>query len=409
MSFPQTLTDEQAAAIWSGDTASILDYGQTGNADAGKTEDAIQTNQPTEPDNVEAPVSDDEISNIWKGKDEDDEESTESQEPDNQDTSKQTPATTGDATPEVKRGRKPSDLVNMVNQLVEEEILFGYEQGEVKSIEEAKELIRENLNYKEEKAFETKWKVKLESYSPQVQAIIHYAEKGGQDITPLLSAIAEVEKSSEINIEEETGQEEVVRQVLKLKGFDDEDIKDEIETLKDLDKLKAKATKFLPELNKAKGQQIQMMLQEQEERDRQASEAAAIYVQTIQQTLDKDQVGDVKLKREDKYKLMEALAEPKYRSLNGYRVNEFVKRLEDMQFGKKADYDHFLNLVHFAVDKQGFMEKLKEAIKTEVTSQTVKTLKTAKSSSANSPQDSEPSEPRRNTIQRSGFKNPYSK
>lgn len=406
MSTPQILTDDQAAAIWSGDTASILNF--EGNTPAVTTEVTTpDTQATTEPIVTQTLVSDEELTKVWAETEEDEDDDEEEVKNPQAST---TPTTTQTTDNEPKRGRKVADLVNLVNQLTEEGVLFGYEEGEIKTIDEAKELIKENLKYKEEVSEDKVWEKKVQQFSPQVQAILHYANKGGQDITPLLSAISEVEKSSNIDVEQEDGQEEIVRQVLKIKGFDDEEIKDQIDTLKDLDRLKKKAEKFLPELNKMKEQRIQMMMQEQEENDRQAKEAARVYIQTIQDTLDSDQVGDLKLKKEDKFKIIEALAVPRYRSINGFQVNEFVKKLEEMQFGKNADYQHFLNIVHLTVDKQGFMDKLKETMKTEITSDTVRKLKTAKTSSANSPQDTTPDNTnRKNVIQRGGFKNPYAK
>jgi hypothetical protein len=416
MSTPQILTDEQAAAIWSGDTASILGYDnqeETTTVEETVTETTpAKTKLETQPEKKRIPVSDEEITNVWAGVDEDDEEDDNEDNESNPKPASPKSAPRGNEVTETepRRGRKPTDLVTFVNQLVEEEVLSGYEEGDIKTIDEAKELIRENLRYREDTAFDKLWKKKVESYSPQVQAILDYADKGGHDISPLLSAISEVEKSSELSLNEETGQEEIVRQVLKIKGFDEEEIKDQIDTLKDLDKLKSKAQKFLPELNKMKEQRIQMMLEEQEDRDRQAREAASVYLQTITETLDKDQVGPVKLRREDKSKIFDALADAKFRSLNGFPVNEFVKTLEEMQFGKKADYQHFLNVVHFTVDKESFLEKIKESLKNEVTNDTVRRLKTSKTSSANSSTDLNPNDnPRKNVIQKSGFRNPYSK
>jgi hypothetical protein len=419
MSTPQFLTDEQAAAIWAGDTASILNFDGGAPQTTDTTADPVETPDPNADPATTDPkpnmITDEDINNVWveDGKEEDEEDSANPPAPTNADPAPANPSEQDSS----KRGRKASDLVNMVNQLVQEEVLFGYEDdkgsvAEVKTIEEAKELIRENLKYKEDSAVDIAWKKKVETYSPQVQAILHYAEKGGQDVAPLLHAIAEVEKSSEINPEEESGQEEIVRQVLKIKGFDDEEIKDQIDTLKDLDRLKAKATKFLPELNKMKEQRIQMILQEQEQRDLQAKEAAQIYLQTVQQTLDKEQVGPLKLQREDKFKIVEALADAKYKSISGYKVNEFVKSLEELQFGKNSNYEHFLNIVHFAIDKDGFIERLKDTIKSEVAGETVKRLKTAKTSNPNSGQDNNTTSSdstRKNVIPKSGFKNPYSK
>lgn len=397
MAIPQFLTDEQASAIWSGDTASILGF------DDPKDTDTEETTTSTDDDDDKKPesVTDEDLSNVWST-DEDDSDD------DDEDTKevKKVETTNNQAEPK-KGGRKPSDLVSMVNQLVKDEVLVGFEgEEEIQTIEEAKELIKENLKYKEESSFESLWQKKLESYSPQVQAILHYAEKGGKDISPLLSAISEVEESSNVNLEEASGQEEIVRQVLKLKGFDDEEILDQIETLKDLDKLKAKAEKFKPELDRMKEERINLLMQEQEARDKQAKDAARVYVQTIQNTLDKDVVGEVKLKREDKSKIIGALAEAKYKSIGGFTVNEFVKTLEELQFGKNSNYEHFLNIVHMTVDRDGFINKLKESLKTDVTAETIKKLKTAKQTSPNTTED-RPDYETKKVIKRDGFRNPY--
>lgn len=410
MSTPQTLTDEQAAAIWSGDTAAMINYNQPD-----ENSEVIEPKPDTEEIiNTPAPniIDQDDLDGIFRESNEDDED-----EPEVQATAqpKETQTSTNtEAEDSSKRGRKPADLVNVVNQMIQEDVLFGFEDKngavlEIKTIEEAKELIKENLKYKEDNAENTFWKKKVESYSPQIQAILHYAEKGGQDVTPLINAISEVERNSDLDVEDEKGQEEIVTQVLKIKGFDEEEIKDQIDTLKDLDRLKAKATKFLPELNKMKEQRIQLMLQEQNQRNEQAKEATRIYLETVQRTLDKEQVGPVRLKREDKFKIVDALAEPKYTSINGFKVNEFVKVIEDLQFGKNQDYDHFLNLVHYAVDKQGFLDKLKESLTNDVTVDQVRRLKTAKNNVQTSQtEQSNERSTRTNVIRKDGFKNPYS-
>lgn len=405
MPIHQTLTDEQAASIWAGDTASIINFGND-EPEVTTEEPEVKTVETDNDDSKKVPkveIKPEDLDNLFAEKTEDEEDEDQDEVPNNKIQNQQSQQ--DDAKP--KSGRKPTDLVNVVNQLIEDEVLFGFEGEEIKTIDDVKELIKANLKYKEENSFDDLWKRKVESYNPQVQAILHYAEKGGQDITPLLNAMNEVEQSSSINIETEEGQEETIRQVLKIKGFDDEEIKDQIETFKDLDKLKSKAEKFKPELDKLKEQRINLMLREQEEREQQAKEAARIYIETVQNTLSKDDVGGLRLKREEKAKVLDALALPKYRSINGYAVNEFVKVLEELQFGKNANYDHFLNIVHFAVDRDGFFNKIKESIKNDVTAETVKKLKTSKTTTANTEQNETTSTSRKNVISRAGFRNPF--
>lgn len=404
----ELLTDEQAAQIWAGDTASLTNLDNKGD-DAKDIKPVLENDVSEEEEkenkeDVSKPIDSDELTKALSGILEEDEEgddiSVEDEE--SEESSKE------DEKKEIKKtGRKPSDIVSLVNQLVEDEELRGFDEGEVKTIEEAKELIKLNLKEKENEASDKWWETKVSNYSPQIQAILHYAEQGGTDVTPLLSAIAQVEEVVQMNPETEEGQIAIVDEVLKLKGFDEEERKDQIETLKDLDKLKTKAEKFLPELNKMKEKRVQMILQEEEERQKEAQEASRVYMNTIKNTLDKDSIAGISLRKEDKAKVFESLALANHTSLNGKKTNAFIKRLEDLQFGKNADYEKFLNIVYHAIDEEGFMEKLTTKIKNNLTENTVKKLKSSKSTNPNTNEEIETTEIKRNTISKNSFRNPY--
>ena len=393
----ELLTDEQAAAIWAGETSSILNLEEDSKKEI-KVEDKEE--ETVEVEEVKLPFTEDDITKALSGElpEEDDEEE------EVEEVKKNTKEK--EETAEKKAGRKPTDLVNLINQLVEEEELSGFEEGEVKTIEDAKELIKLNLKAKEESSSDKWWESKVSNYSPQIQAILHYAEQGGEDVKPLLNAIAQVEEVVQLDISTEDGQVAVVTEVLKLKGFDDEEIKDQIETLKDLDKLKIKAEKFQPELNKMKEQRVQMILAEEEERNQEAKEASKIYLNTIKSTLDKDDIQGFKLQREDKAKIFESLAVANHTSLNGNKTNNFVKTLEELQFGKQANYDRFLNIVRYTVDEEGFMKDLKQKIKNELAEVTYKKLKSAKTTTPTSEEEAE-TVIKKNTVSKNTFKNPY--
>lgn len=304
-------------------------------------------------------------------------------------------------------GRKASDLVTMVNELVDSEELSGFEDGPVKTIEEARELIKLNIEKSKSSTLDDIWKDKIGSYSPQIQAILQYAEQGGTDVTPLISAIAEVERTSDFNVENEQGQESIIAEYLKATGWSEEDIKDEIETSKDLGKLKIKAEKFLPKLNQMNQERIQIIMEEQEVRRRQSEDARRSYLSTIKDTLDREKLGEVKLSRQDKAQIWDGLTDIKYTSWSGQPTNLFFKRLEEMQAGDKADYDHFLEVVYHTLNRKSFKDKFKEELKTQETASTVRKLKIeeSKKQTTNEGFDEEPT--RKNVIRRTGFKNPW--
>jgi len=303
-------------------------------------------------------------------------------------------------------GRRVTDLVSIVNELVESGELKPFEEGGPKTNEEAKELIKLNLAETKKSTIEDIWKEKIESYSPQIQAILAYAEQGGSDVSPLISAISEVERNNNLDLETEEGQEGVITEFLKVSGWSPEDIKEEIETAKDLGKLKVKAEKFLPKLNQMNEQRIQAIMEEQSQRERQADDARNKYLSTIKNTLDKDKLGEVRLSRQDKAMIWEGLTDVRHRSWSGQPTNLFFKKLEEMQAGDKADYDHFLEIVYHTLNRTSFKDKLKEEIKTAETVDTVRKLK-SQERKATSNETMFEEQPNKNTVKRQAFKNPW--
>lgn len=421
----EILTDEQAAAIWSGQTSSLLGMEQndsTTTVTTTKVEPAKEKVEVEDDTTEKVVVKEEELNNLFAegGAEEEDEQQNDKvlTEPKAVTTPAKDAAT---ATTTSKAGRKP-DTVSVVNRLVKDGTLFGYEDDkgdvvEIKTVEEAEKLIKDNLEHRE-KSSEEGWRdAYKKSFSPQVQAVLNYAEQGAQSATELvqlLGAIQNIEEVADIDIATKEGQEETIRQTLKSKGFKDGYINKQITTLKDLgdEKLKEAAEELLPDLNQMRQDRVKVMLEDGEKRRKSAEEASRVYVSTIKSTLDQETVGAIKLAREDKAKLYEAVTQPKYTSLNGTPTNLFVKTLEDLQFGRSKDYNHFMNIVHYSIDPKGFMEKLEKTIGNKLADDTYRKLKTAKSTSANASADDTREgtggSSQRRTLPKAGFTNPYS-
>lgn len=401
------LTADEAAAIWSGDTTSLQGFDSTNDQ---QQTAGVDDSDGTDDDKQKEPlfIDDKDITNMFASVEDDDDDDDDNQDQTNQSDQNNNGDNNSDQNQaDSKKGRKASDIISLVNELIESEELYPFEDGEIKTLKDAKDLIKFNLKQRESVSAESVWKEKVKSYSPQVQAILHYAEQGGKDISSLMGSISQIEETAEIDIETPEGQEQTVREVLRAKGFDNEDIEDEISTLKDLDKLKAKAEKFFPTLQAERQREVQAKIKDQEDRRAAAAEASRKYLQTIQTTLEKEAVGGIKLNREDKSKIYQALADARYTSLSGNPTNGFVKALEEMQFGENADYDHFANVVHFAIDKKSFLEKIKNDIAVDVNAETARKLRTQKNTTPNSTENVVSSGNKKTTITRSTFKNPF--
>lgn len=311
-------------------------------------------------------------------------------------------------TEEKRVGRKPSDIVTMVNELVTAGDLFGFEGEDVKTIEDAKELIKLNVLEARKATQDEIWNEKIKTYSPQVQAVLQYAEKGGQDLSPLISAIAEVEKITDHNIETEAGQENIIKEYYKLQGWKDDEITEEIETAKDLNKLKIKAEKFLPKILESEQHRIESIMAEQEQREAEMQEARTKYLSTIKTTLDKDTLGEIKLTRQEKATIWDGVTDVRYKSWSGQPTNLFFKTLEELQAGDKADYNRFLEVVFLTLNPSTFKEKLKTELNNQTVAQTVRQLKVQESKKINPSEGFfEENEKQKPSIKRQAFKNPW--
>lgn len=402
------LTDDVAAAIWSGSTASIA-----GLEESQQEEEVVEDDEEKVIDTTKAkPINDDDIAAALRGDDIEEEEEEEVEEEPVVPEKKAKPVVKA-APAKTTTKKTDTELVAMVNQLVDEGDLDGFSENDeivpVKTVEEAKALIKANLAEKEKATIDSAWDMKVKSYSPQVQTILKYAEQGAQSATELLElmqTIKEVEDANEFDVKTKEGQISVIREAYKAKGFKDAYIEKNIKRLEELDALEEEAQELSQELVQLKAGEVKKRLEVQAKREQEAMDASKVYFKTIQETLSKEVVNGVKLAKEDKAKIYRALADDRFTSLSGGKTNEFVKTLEDLQFGKEANYDHFLSIVQFTVDPKGFVEKLKASVKQEVTAETVKKLKSAKQVQANTEEIETTSSPKKG-IKKPGFRNPF--
>lgn len=390
----EVLTDEQAALIWSAAPITKLEE-ITPKADPSKDPPKDPVDDDNEDPNEGATPSNDidSITAALLAKKDEDEDTT------------QIPA----GTP-AKPGRKTTDFVSSVNKLIKDGKMLPFKESEeVKTNEEAIELLNLNLVEKEKEGREGAWTEKLKSYSPQIQAILQYAEQGAQsasEIMELMGAIKQIEDSYELDDKTPKGQEDIVRQYYKSKGFKDAAVEKQVTLLKDagLENVREAAEMFLPEIIQENEKKVAQQMAIQQGRQRQAEEASRIYLTTVKDALAKDLIGEIPMDRTAKAQIFEAVANPKFKSINGTQTTQFVKTLEDLQFGENKNYEHFLNVVRYTVDPKGFMESVEKTIKAKVEEKTQKELRTSKTTKPNSEYEENTST--KKTVSK-GFVNPY--
>jgi len=403
------VTDEIASLIWSGGdiTPDLLKNDSSTDDDS---DDSKKDEDKSDVDDAskKTEIKDKDLDDIWKNENDEDDEDDEG-ESDKDDLKSDKNA---DVVKKSAVGRKPSNLISAVNKLIENGELLPFDDGDLKTEEDALQLLKLNLAEKEKQSKTTAFTEKIKEYSPQVQAVLHYAEQGAQtaeELMTLLGAMKEVEDAYSFTTDSPEDCEKTLRYYYKSKGIRDSSIEKQIKLLKDsgFETLKEEADGIIPEVIAEREQKVAQELQAAEERKQLAEKASQDYLRTIQQTLSKDSIKGIALSKNEKAKLYEAVANPKYVSINGNRTTEFVKRLEEMQFGNAQDYEHFMMIVNLAVDYDGFMNKLKSSVGAETALKTERLLRDTKKTvlTAHDPVVKS-RETDKKTVSK-GFKNPF--
>ena len=108
----------------------------------------------------------------------------------------------------------------------------------------------------------------------------------------LFRTLAQVEEMRELDPEDEYDQAEIARQYLYATNFGTpEEIEEEIETWRDIDKLGQKALQFKPKLDRMQEEIVARQLAEQEYKKEQQAKQAKAYTDSVYNTLLAGEVG----------------------------------------------------------------------------------------------------------------------
>ena len=252
-----------------------------------------------------------------------------------------------------------------------------------KTFDELKELINENKKYEVEEN-KKKWETEtLSDLSPQVQSIMEYAKAGGKDVTPLLEAWATVESISQLNPNDASDAEELVRYDLESKGLDQDDIEEQVDLLKSSGKIFQKAANLKPKLEQQEVQRIAEMEALQKQRAEQLQQNKVRYQTNMSQAIDKT-FSDKNISSVIKHSIFEPVYESAFRP--GMKVTGFQRGLEELQLDPNKN-DHFAEVALLVSDRDKFFEVYGNKIKRDVTADTVKKLKFAKSTNQTSEEE----------------------
>ncbi len=291
-----------------------------------------------------------------------------------------------------KKGGRPTGLVELGQKLIEKGYLTPFEGDEDVSkytLKDWEELFEANEKEKAKKYEENISTQFFESLPEELQYAASYVANGGNDLKSLFRSLAAVEEIRELDVDDESGQEQIVRSYLHATSFGTSDeIEEEIESWKDRDELKSKAKKFKPKLDAMQEQIVARQLEQQEQLRKQQQRQAQLYTDNIYKTLEPGELNGLKVDKKMQNLLFSGLTQANYPSVSGRQTNLLGHLLEKYQY-VEPNHSLISEALWLLADPEGYRNKVREIGKKEAVEKTVRQLKTEQSNKISSTSPSE--------------------
>jgi len=307
-----------------------------------------------------------------------------------------------------------SGLADLAFKMIEEGTLIPFDDDkplEEYTTKDFRELFEANFQERENAVRENTPKEFFNALPEELQVAAKYVADGGQDLKGLFRTLAQVEEMRQLDPDNEYDQEEIARQYLYATNFGSpEEIEEEINDWKDMDRLKQKANQFKPKLDRMQEEIVARQLAEQELKRQQQEEAARVYTDNVYSTLVNGEIGGIRLDKKVQSMLYSGLVQPNYPSISGKPTNLLGHLLEKYQFVEPR-HDLIAEALWLLADPNGYKSKIKEQGGKQATEKVVRQLKTEQSrkitSSVNDDREydtkTRTSKPAQKTLSRGGF------
>lgn len=310
-------------------------------------------------------------------------------------------------------------MVEATKRLVDKGILqpFAKEDGTLEkpiedyTVDDFEELIQANIDSQTNEVAANAPVQLFQQLPEEVQAVVHYALNGGQDIKAVFSQLARAQETFDLDVSKEEDQEVIARQYLNLSGFGSaEEIEDEINVLKDRGDLGKYAERYKPKLDAQQAQVIEKRLQDQQAAQTRKAQMEKKYHDVVYNTLNSNNLNGIPLNNKVQTMLYYGLTDnSKYQDSKGNPTNALGYLLEQHQFGEKANPSLVAEALWLLADPVQYRNSIKQIGVNTANANTARQLRTEEasrnvSSTGIGDQNSNASRPtaKREPIKRSG-------
>jgi len=275
-----------------------------------------------------------------------------------------------------------SGLSELATKMIEEGSLVAFDDDkplEEYTTKDFRELFEANFQERENQIRQNTPREFFNALPEELQVAAKYVADGGQDLKGLFRTLAHVEEMRQLDPSDEYDQAEIARTYLYTTQFGTaEEIEEEIQDWRDLNKLEQKANQFKPKLDAMQDEIIARQLAEQEHRKNMQSEQAKAYQENVYNTLANGAIGGIRLDKKVQGLLFSGLVQPNYPSISGKPTNLLGHLLEKYQFVEPR-HDLIAEALWLLADPNGYKNKVREQGSKQALEKTVRQLKTEES------------------------------
>ena len=290
---------------------------------------------------------------------------------------------------QVNKGGRPKlvkdAMVEAANRLIDKGVLQPFDVGKSLAdytVDDFEELIQANLESQTSEVAQNAPVQLFQQLPEEVQAVIHYALNGGQDIKSVFNQLARAQETFDLDVENEHDQETIARQYLNLTGFGSvEEVEDEINVLKDRGDLAKYAERYKPKLDARQAEVIENRLKEQQATQNRKVEMEKRYHDVVYNTLNSNNLNGIPLNNKVQTMLYYGLTDAtKYQDSKGNPTNALGYLLEQHQFGPKANPSLVAEALWLLADPVQYRNSVKQLGANVANANTVRQLRTEEAS-----------------------------
>ena len=290
---------------------------------------------------------------------------------------------------QVNKGGRPKlvkdAMIEAANRLIDKGVLQPFDDGKPLAdytVDDFEELIQANLDSQTNEVAQNAPVQLFQQLPEEVQAVIHYALNGGQDIKSVFNQLARAQETFDLDITKEEDQETIARQYLNLTEFGSvEEVEDEINVLKDRGDLAKYAERYKPKLDARQAEVIEKRLKDQQASQQRKLDMEKKYHDVVYNTLNANNLNGIPLNNKVQTMLYYGLTDnTKYQDSKGNPTNALGYLLEQHQFGSKANPSLVAEALWLLADPVNYRNSVKQLGAIVANSNTARALRTEEAS-----------------------------